>query len=99
MARTGRTQHDSQHESIGEARPRGASDVTLNAALRKFLHGANTSMSSAIRVATMSETRCGICLEDYEDGDECAESVKCGHAMHAVCFEVSISLLSTVLMR
>ena len=83
-------------ESIGEARPRGASDLTLNTALRKFLHGTSTSApsASAVRVATMAETRCGICLEDYEEGDECAESVKCGHAMHAVCFEVGRLLLS-----
>lgn len=78
-------------ESIGEARPRGATDVTLDAALRRFLHKAVAS-PGMVGGAIVTETRCGICLEDYEEGDACAESVKCGHAMHAVCFEVGSRL-------
>lgn len=70
-------------ERIGPVVHRGASDTALASGLTIFKYA---SGSSAVGDG---ETRCAICLEDYEESDECARSNKCNHALHTSCLTVS----------
>lgn len=76
-------------ERIGEARGKGATDAALEAGLTRYRY-ASSAMVCVSTASTDSEARCGICLEDYEAGDECATSKQCGHGMHSACLEVRL---------
>lgn len=71
-------------ERIGEVKNKGASEAALQAGLKRFTFAATSAMTSA----NSAESRCGICLEDYAVGDDCASSKACGHGMHYICLEV-----------
>lgn len=72
-------------ERIGEAKGRGATEAALRAGLTRYAFVAPVSPAADPEGA---EARCGICLEDYTIGDECATSKTCGHGMHSACLEV-----------
>lgn len=74
-------------ERIGDAKGKGATDAALEAGLTRFRYPAATTSTSP--GGDLDEARCGICLEDYVTGDECARSKHCGHGMHVQCLEVS----------
>lgn len=74
-------------QRLGDVRSRGATEEALANGLTIYQHA-----SAAITNAD-GETRCGICLEDYETTDECARSNKCGHAFHNLCFTVSCCIV------
>jgi hypothetical protein len=78
-------------DRIGSARPRGATATALREGLERSTFASHPPLSiNTIHVAAADrEVRCGICLEDYGEGDILAKSKKCGHALHSVCFEVS----------
>lgn len=71
-------------ERIGEARNRGATQASLASGLEKYVF-----VTGRTREGGEPEFRCGICLEDYAEGEECSRSKKCGHGLHTLCLEVS----------
>jgi len=70
-------------ERIGVVRQRGASQAAMAAGLEKFAYRAGIAETEQEEI----EVRCGICLEDYAENDECARSKTCGHGLHTVCLE------------
>lgn len=75
-------------ERLGEVKRRGATDEALSRGLTLFMY---TKTPLEITSLQERETRCAICLEDYEEQDKCAKSTKCGHALHEECLTVSSS--------
>lgn len=73
-------------ERLGEVKRRGATDEALSQGLSLFVYTKITSDATSVEDR---ETRCAICLEDYEEQDKCARSTKCGHALHQECLTVS----------
>lgn len=72
-------------ERLGEVKRRGATDEALSSGLTLFAYAKTTLGEHSIEDR---ETRCAICLEDYEDQDKCAKSTRCGHALHEECLTV-----------
>jgi hypothetical protein len=80
-------------ERVGNALHRGVNAAALATSMTVFAYAA-TAMQTGFSAddeteGEIKETRCAICLEDYEDDDQCARSNKCGHALHEMCFKVS----------
>lgn len=75
-------------ERLGEVKRRGATSEALSRGLVLF-----NFVKSTLDVTGLEEereTRCAICLEDYEEQDKCAKSTKCGHALHEDCLTVCV---------
>ncbi|KAK9895277.1 hypothetical protein P389DRAFT_90801 [Cystobasidium minutum MCA 4210] len=76
-------------ERLGDVRRRGATEEALARGLTIYKY-TTTSTASAD-----GETRCAICLEDYEESDEIARSNKCNHALHNNCFSTWLRRVTT----